>query len=329
MKPEKDRPSFTIPISTAVTDKPPPPAPLKPKDFKPQFEDNFAPTEISDTFVANFDDFEKKANPSYDRYAAFREIQEQELKAKSILDPVDDKSVESEPKQDSDEKEELAAINDIMRANQEREDNKGNNRSPLKTLDELTLDSFNMFRQSVSPKPTQIDLKIEDIKSVMKNLQLEQSRRSVSPRENSNEVKTENTNDRYAALREITITEPQDEFESIPPEAPKERKRSDEKSDGFDNSDFFDCIDNSSLSFSHVDDAFRKSPVVKEKEDVKLEEKKETPVELAPTRDLQPPARLSAGSISDVASGSSPDTKGIDLFQTIRNLGTLMMTLLL
>ncbi|KAI8420233.1 hypothetical protein MSG28_008775 [Choristoneura fumiferana] len=277
--------------------------------FKPQFEDNFAPTEVSDTFVANFDDFDKKANTTYDRYAAFREIQEQELKEKSILDPIDDKSVESEPKQDSDEKEELAAINDIMRTNQEREDIKENNRSPLKTLDELTLDSFNMFRKSVSPKPTQIDLKIEDIKSVMKNLQLEQSRRSVSPRENNNEVKTENTNDRYAALREITITEPQDEFESIPPEAPKERKRSDEKSDGFDNSDFFDCIDNSSLSFSHVDDAFRKSPVVKEKEEVKVEEKKETPAELAPARDLQPPARLSAGSISDVASGSSPDTK--------------------
>ncbi|KAI8420230.1 hypothetical protein MSG28_008772 [Choristoneura fumiferana] len=309
MKPEKDRPSFTIPISTAVTDKPPPTAPSKPKDFKPQFEDNFAPTEVSDTFVANFDDFDKKANTTYDRYAAFREIQEQELKEKSILDPIDDKSVESEPKQDSDEKEELAAINDIMRTNQEREDIKENNRSPLKTLDELTLDSFNMFRKSVSPKPTQIDLKIEDIKSVMKNLQLEQSRRSVSPRENNNEVKTENTNDRYAALREITITEPQDEFESIPPEAPKERKRSDEKSDGFDNSDFFDCIDNSSLSFSHVDDAFRKSPVVKEKEEVKVEEKKETPAELAPARDLQPPARLSAGSISDVASGSSPDTK--------------------
>ncbi|XP_073953630.1 LOW QUALITY PROTEIN: protein disabled-like [Choristoneura fumiferana] len=308
MKPEKDRPSFTIPISTAVTITPPT-APSKPKDFKPQFEDNFAPTEVSDTFVANFDDFDKKANTTYDRYAAFREIQEQELKEKSILDPIDDKSVESEPKQDSDEKEELAAINDIMRTNQEREDIKENNRSPLKTLDELTLDSFNMFRKSVSPKPTQIDLKIEDIKSVMKNLQLEQSRRSVSPRENNNEVKTENTNDRYAALREITITEPQDEFESIPPEAPKERKRSDEKSDGFDNSDFFDCIDNSSLSFSHVDDAFRKSPVVKEKEEVKVEEKKETPAELAPARDLQPPARLSAGSISDVASGSSPDTK--------------------
>lgn len=127
---------------------------------------------------------------------------------------------------------------------------------------------------------------------------------------------------RYAALREITITEPsQDEFESIPPEIPKERKRSDEKSDGFDNSDFFDCIDNSSLSFTHVEDAFRKSPIVKEREEEKIIpthvpvlEKKETPVELTPVpaRDLQPPpTRLSTGSISDVVSGSSPDTKGM------------------
>ncbi|XP_063385741.1 protein disabled isoform X7 [Cydia fagiglandana] len=298
---EKDRPPLSTAISTTISDKPPPQTSSVTSissDFKPQFEDNFAPSETGE-FVANFDDFDKKANPSYDRYAAFREIQEQELQAKSILDPIDDNA--EEPKQDSDEKEELAAINDIMIANQEV---KENNRSPLKTLDELTLDSFNMFRKSVSPKPTQIDAKIEDIKSVMKNLQIEQARRSVSPRENNTEVKNEDNNDRYAALREITITEPQDEFESLPPEAPKERKRSDEKSDGFDNSDFFDCIDNSSLSFSHVEEAFRKSPSVKEKEEVK-----EKPVELAPVRDLQPPQRLSTGSISDVASGSSPDTK--------------------
>ncbi|XP_063626420.1 protein disabled [Cydia splendana] len=298
---EKDRPPLSSAISTTISEKPPPTTSSVTSissEFKPQFEDNFAPTETGE-FVANFDDFDKKANPGYDRYAAFREIQEQELQAKSILDPIDDNA--EEPKQDSDEKEELAAINDIMIANQEI---KENNRSPLKTLDELTLDSFNMFRKSVSPKPTQIDAKIEDIKSVMKNLQIEQARRSVSPRENNTEVKIEDNSDRYAALREITITEPQDEFESLPPEAPKERKRSDEKSDGFDNSDFFDCIDNSSLSFSHVEEAFRKSPVVKEKEEVK-----EKPVELAPVRDLQPPQRLSTGSISDVASGSSPDTK--------------------
>ncbi|XP_075980935.1 DAB adaptor protein isoform X2 [Anticarsia gemmatalis] len=299
----------------------PPPAAAIVNDFKPQFEDNFAPTsEISDTFVANFDDFDKKANPSYDRYAAFREIQEEELKAKSILDPID--ALEGEPKQDSDEKE-LTAIDNLMRANQEREsENKELARSPLKTLDELTLDSFNMFRNSVSPKPSQIDAKIEDIKSVMKTLQIEKTRRSVSPRDNGHvEVKQEDTNDRYAALREITITEPsQDEFESIPPEVPKERKKSDEKSDGFDNSDFFDCIDNSSLSFTHVEDAFRKSPVVKEREEEKIiahipiQEKKvvESGIELTPVpaRDLQPPpARLSTGSISDVVSGSSPDTK--------------------
>uniref|UniRef100_A0A2A4K9N5 PID domain-containing protein n=1 Tax=Heliothis virescens TaxID=7102 RepID=A0A2A4K9N5_HELVI len=281
-------------------------------DFKPQFEDNFTPpAETSDTFVANFDDFDKKANPSYDRYAAFREIQEEELKAKSILDPID--ALESEPKQDSDEKE-LTAIENLIRANQDREhETKEPARSPLKTLDELTLDSFNMFRNSVSPKPSQIDAKIEDIKSVMKTLQIEKSRRSVSPRDNGHvDVKHEDTNDRYAALREITITEPpQDEFESLPPELPKERKRSDEKSDGFDNSDFFDCIDNSSLSFTHVEDAFRKSPIVKETEDKKLEEIKEPPVEIVPlpVRDLAPPTRLSTGSISDVVSGSSPDTK--------------------
>ncbi|XP_037295002.1 protein disabled isoform X2 [Manduca sexta] len=278
-------------------------------DFKPQFEDNFAPTVDSNgTFVANFDDFEKKANPSYDRYAAFREIQEQELKAKSILDPID---TEIDLKQDSDEKEELTAI-EMMKTNQEREmDIKEPARSPLKTLDELTLDSFNMFRNSVSPKPSQIDAKIEDIKSVMKNLQIEKTRRSVSPRDNGSiEPRLDDANDRYAALREITITEPQDEFESLPPEVPKERKKSDEKSDGFDNSDFFDCIDNSSLSFTHVEDAFRKSPVIKEREEPKkLEEKKEIAVELTPVKELQPPERLSTGSISDVVSGSSPDTK--------------------
>lgn len=166
-------------------------------DFKPQFEDNFTPTaEITDTFVANFDDFDKKANPSYDRYAAFREIQEEELKAKSILDPID--ILEAEPKQDSDEKE-LTAIDNLMRANQDREvEAKEPARSPLKTLDELTLDSFNMFRNSVSPKPSQIDAKIEDIKSVMKTLQIEKVRRSTSPRDNGHvEVKLENTNDRY------------------------------------------------------------------------------------------------------------------------------------
>lgn len=296
---------MTDKLSTAST------APIT--DFKPQFEDNFAPTstDSGDSFVANFDDFDKKANPSYDRYAAFREIQEQELKSKSILDPLENRK--DEQKQDSDEKEELTAITNIIQANQEKEENIELSRSPLKSLDELTLDSFNMFRNSVSPKPSQIDAKIEDIKSVMMNLQIEKSRRSVSPRENNIEHKKEDSNDRYAALREITIMEPpQDEFESLPPEGPKERKRSDEKSDGFDNSDFFDCIDNSSLSFSHVEDAFRKSPVVKDREEVKVEEKKEAPVEIPPVHEMPPPppARLSTGSISDVASGSSPDTKG-------------------
>lgn len=57
-----------------------PPAPLlPPADSKPQFEDNFTPSETNDTFVANFDDFDKKANPTYDRYAVFREIQDQVL----------------------------------------------------------------------------------------------------------------------------------------------------------------------------------------------------------------------------------------------------------
>ncbi|XP_047514494.1 protein disabled isoform X1 [Pieris napi] len=258
------------------------PLPSLANDFKPQFEDNFAPTDSADTFVANFDDFDQKANSSYDRYAAFREIQEQELKAKSILDP----------KEPAKEDKELTHIQELV---------KTEDKSPLKSLDELTLNTFNMFRNSVSPKP--VDAKIEDVKNVMMNLQLEKSRRSVSPREE----KLDET-DRYAALREITITEPQDDFESIPPEVPKERKKSDEKSDGFDNSDFFDCIDNSSLSFTHVEDAFRKSPAVKEREEEKIIEKSETPIDILPVS-LQPPQRLSAGSISDVASGSSPDTK--------------------
>lgn len=272
-------------------------------DFKPQFEDNFAPSETSESFVANFDDFEKKANPTYDKYAAFREIQEQELKAKSILDPI-----ATEIKQNDDK--ELASLENIIKTEERKiEERKELDKSPLKSLDELTIDSFNMFRNSVSPKP--IDAKIEDIKTVMKNLQIEKARRSVSPRDNGiTETKIDDDNDRYAALRDITIIEPQDEFESIPPEAPKERKRSDEKSDGFDNSDFFDCIDNSSLSFN-VEDAFRKSPIVKEKEEEKkVEEKKEAPIEVLPVMDIPQPSRLSAGSISDVPSGSSPDTKG-------------------
>jgi hypothetical protein len=322
-EPENRKPTSIAPISI-LPEKPmssaiPPVSSVSiASEFKPQFEDNFTPTATSDSFVANFDDFDKKANPSYDRYAAFREIQEQELQAKSILDPLD--ANDSEPKQDSDEKEELTAINEIMRANEERKNviTKETSRSPLRTLDELTLDSFNMFRNSVSPKPSQIDAKIEDIKSVMKNLQIEKIRRSVSPRDNGSvDAKLEDTSDRYAALREITITEPpQDEFESLPPEPPKERKKSDEKSDGFDNSDFFDCIDNSSLSFSHVEDAFRKSPVVKEREEDKVERRspvqKEIVAEPAPLRvaPVAPPARLSTGSISDVVSGSSPDTKG-------------------
>ncbi|XP_050352739.1 protein disabled isoform X3 [Nymphalis io] len=303
-RPEKEKITPIIPEISApskVPEKPVTKAPLT-TDFKPQFEDNFAPTETSDGFVANFDDFDQKANPSYDKYAAFREIQEQELKAKSILDPI-----ASEIKQEDDK--EVTSIVDLIKTEEPKvEESKELDKSPLKSLDELTIDSFNMFRNSVSPKP--IDAKIEDIKTVMKNLQIEKARRSVSPRDNGvPETKSDENNDRYAALREITIIEPPDEFESIPPEAPKERKKSDEKSDGFDNSDFFDCIDNSSLSFN-VEDAFRKSPGVKDKEEEKkVEEKKETPIEVMPVRDLQPPTRLSAGSISDVNSGSSPDTK--------------------
>ncbi|XP_061384146.1 protein disabled isoform X2 [Danaus plexippus] len=298
MRPEKEKVMPIIP--TTVSEKLVTLAPVS--QFRPQFEDNFAPSDSADTFVANFDDFDKKANPTYDKYAAFREIQEQELKAKSILDPI-----EPEKQEDG----ELTIIEKLIKTEEQKiEERKELDKSPLKSLDELTINSFNMFRNTVSPKP--IDAKIEDIKTVMKNLQIEQQRRSVSPRDNGlPDTKQEDTSDRYAALREITITEPPEDFESIPPEAPKERKKSDEKSDGFDNSDFFDCIDNSSLSFN-VEDAFRKSPIVKEKEEEKkVEEKKEDPpIEEIPVRDLQPPTRLSTGSISDVASGSSPDTKG-------------------
>lgn len=305
MRPEKEKVMPIIP--TTVSEKLVTLAPVS--QFRPQFEDNFAPSDSADTFVANFDDFDKKANPTYDKYAAFREIQEQELKAKSILDPI-----EPEKQEDG----ELTIIEKLIKTEEQKiEERKELDKSPLKSLDELTINSFNMFRNTVSPKP--IDAKIEDIKTVMKNLQIEQQRRSVSPRDNGlPDTKQEDTGDRYAALREITITEPPEDFESIPPEAPKERKKSDEKSDGFDNSDFFDCIDNSSLSFN-VEDAFRKSPIVKEKEEEKkVEEKKEDPpIEEISVRDLQPPTRLSTGSISDVASGSSPDTKGIEKYLSI------------
>ncbi|GBP22677.1 Protein disabled [Eumeta japonica] len=312
---QNNKPEPTIQPELEIVDDEPPPAPTS--DLKPQFEDDFTPTPATNgTFVANFDDFDKKVNATYDRYAAFREIQEEELKSKSILDPTPDEqkqNSETENREDSD-KEELTALEQNKDQKKEQNDTT-TSRSPLKTLDELTLDSFNMFRNSVSPKPTQVDAKIEDIKNVMKNLQIEQSRRSVSPRDNGTEKKQDEKNDRYAALREITITEPPlDEFESLPPEVNKERKRSDEKSDGFDNSDFFDCIDNSSLSFSHVDDAFRKSPsVIKEKLESEIHIIEEKKIELKspsnPVREPPPPARLSTGSLSDVPSGSSPDTK--------------------
>lgn len=247
-------------------------------EFKSNFEDDFEPThETNGSFVANFDDFDKKANPTYDRYAAFREIQEQELTNKSILDPLVDQSKQngdSEQKEDSDDKE----VNNIHIPERKDLDKDRDSHSPLKSLDELTLDSFNMFRNSVSPKPSKIDAKIEDIKCVMKNLQIEQCRRSVSPRDCDDKV----GNDRYAALREITITttEPHDEYESLPSEAPKEH------------------------------DAFRKSPVVKEK--IEVIEKKELPQisQSEIVREAVPqPARLSTGSMSEIASGSSPDTK--------------------
>ena len=50
-------------------------------------------------------------------------------------------------------------------------------------------------------------------------------------------------------------------------------------------------------------------------EEKKVEEKKEPIVEIVPlpVRDLAPPTRLSTGSISDVVSGSSPDTKGMSV----------------
>lgn len=292
------------------------------------FEDNFTSAtthEPSDTFVANFDDFEKKANSSYDRYAAFREIQEQEQKTKSLLEPLEDEKQNGDAYKAEDE-EEMNSLNELVAERESESELKETNPSPLKSLEELTLDSFNMFRNSVSPQPSKIDSKIEDIKNVMKTLQIEQSRRSVSPRDNGSHSAEprENSNDRYAALRQITITSPPpDEYESLPSEAPTERKRSEEKSDGFDNSDFFDCIDNSSLFFSHVDDAFRKSPVVSKEKVMKeefakrmelspqkeiLREKREVVRE--PARELQPPPRLSAGSISDVASASSPEAKG-------------------
>lgn len=190
---EKEKPLTPIP---PAIEKPDIKIPSISTEFKPQFEDNFAPSADSNgTFVANFEDFDKKANPSYDRYAAFREIQEQELKAKSILGSKDN---DTELKQDSDGKEELTAIS-MMGLNQGRDaEVKELARSPLKTLDELSLDSFNMFRNSVSPKPTQIEAKIEDIKTVMKNLQIDKARRSVSPRDNGKvDVKQEDTNDRY------------------------------------------------------------------------------------------------------------------------------------
>lgn len=284
----------------------------KSAEFKPRFEDDFAPSGEPSEFVANFDDFDKKANPSYDRYAAFREIQDLELNTKSIMNPLDSEDNQQNGDSDAKEDDDDNEMEDVNIAITPQNEKLRDSHSPLKSLDELTLDSFNMFRNSVSPKPSKVDAKIEDIKSVMKNLQLEQSRRSVSPRDvDKSDEKIEKGCDRYAALREITITEPQDEYESMPSEAPKERKRSDEKSDGFDNSDFFDCIDNSSLSFSHVDDAFRKSPIVKDKVEVVVEKRIEIQPPTETLRELQPPARLSTGSMSELASGSSPDTKGI------------------
>lgn len=267
--------------------------------FDANFEDNFAAN--SDTFVANFDTFNSSGKPSYDRYAVFREIEVEDFKSlpNDVTAPNNEEpdSLSSQPDLPCDPAPTQAA----------------------EPFSDIKFESLGLVKKISAPHS-----KLEELKSVISILH----KTGTSPTPdiditaasdvNGKESKISKSNsDRYAALRDLsTVDEPsrplsadlQDDLDmSAPLQVPKERKRSDEKSDGFDHSDFFDCIDNS-LSLVTAEDAFRKSPLV-------VKEAMRTPEKLIePMRALnKSPAQLAApqamvsGSISDIASGSSPE----------------------
>jgi hypothetical protein len=185
-----------------------------------------------------------------------------------------------------------------------------------KPLSDINLNSMRI--SSPAPKEDQSaqNARLEELKNVISNIQ----KTAASPPPEiditnnadikvSDEKKAVTSNsDRYAALRDLSvvdetprplsadITDEQEQF--TPLQVPKERKKSDEKSDGFDHSDFFDCIDNS-LSLTNQEDAFRKSPMV-----LKSPEK---PTETLLRTPIPAPILLPSGSVSDVNSGSSPE----------------------
>lgn len=317
---------------TEVQEQPPEVAERPPKtldkniEFEVNFEDNFtagntittAPTPAPaaapatvpatvDSFEANFDSFNKSNKSSYDRYAVFREIEAEGLKPANDLvqNQEEHDSLSSQPDLPCD-----ASILNV--------DDKPVTTKPISNI---KFDSLSMIAPVSSAAQ---NTKLEELKSVINSIQ----KTSLSPTPDidvtlNTETKIKDVEvskgkssatDRYAALRDLSTV---DEIPrplsaelsegldiSAPLQVPKERKKSDEKSDGFDHSDFFDCIDNS-LSLANPEDAFRKSPLVV-KDIIASPEKVPEPIKKSPIQ-LTAPQPLVSGSISDVASGSSPE----------------------
>ncbi|XP_077286509.1 DAB adaptor protein isoform X2 [Arctopsyche grandis] len=309
-----------------VPDQPPevaerPPLTLDNKniEFDVNFEDNFtagntitttsAPATVPaavDAFEVNFDNFNKSNKSSYDRYAVFREIEAEGLKPANDLvqNQEEHDSLSSQP--------DLPCDTSIL--------NVDDKPVTTKPISNIKFDSLSMIAPVSSAAQ---NTKLEELKSVINSIQ----KTSLSPTPDidvtlSTETKIKDVEvskgkssatDRYAALRDLSTV---DEIPrplsaelsealdiSVPLQVPKERKKSDEKSDGFDHSDFFDCIDNS-LSLVNPEDAFRKSPLVVK--DIASPEKVPEPIKKSPIQ-LTAPQPLVSGSISDVASGSSPE----------------------
>lgn len=297
-----------------IPDKPPqvaarPPQSFeKPPDFVANFEDNFSATK-SETFVANFDNL-NSSNKTYDRYAVFRDLEVEDVKNQPITSLISQNqeehdSLSSQPDLPCDSP--LAQSIDVIKPEIKLD--------PTPTKSTLS----NLISQTVAQNS-----KLEELKSVISNIH----KNSVSPTpdieirpateikisEIENNKSGKSASDRYAALRDLsTLDEPvrplsaelfEETQRRTPLQVPKERKKSDEKSDGFDHSDFFDCIDNS-LSLTNTEDAFRKSPLVI-KEPVLSPEKPAEIVHNSPVQ-LSAPTLPVSRSISDIASGSSPE----------------------
>lgn len=303
-------------------------------EFEVNFEDNFAasaaasaPTpapasNITDTFEANFDSFNKSNKSSYDRYAVFREIEAEGLKSH----PTNDILAQTQEEHDSlSSQPDLPCDASILHVEDKS--------LSTKSISNIKFESLSIMSPVSTSPAIAHNTKLEELKNVISNIQ----KTSVSPTLDietniSAEIKTNDIEnikisssitDRYAALRDLSsvdeIPRPlsaelsEGPEPSAPLQVPKERKKSDEKSDGFDHSDFFDCIDNS-LSLANPEDAFRKSPLVLK--DTTSPEKILEPVKRSPVQ-LAAPLQIVSGSISDVASASSPEIVLTGEYQSI------------